>query len=182
MFVAVVGCNEEKKGACVVLDAPDSYCMEDQTDGFCSGSGYTFHENGSCSAAGYAYFCTPTDMRKSGSTIYGSSRYLRSSTCDARAGSNGGTSSSSSGGSSSGSSGTSSSGSSGTSSSGGSSSGNNGDDVPQSCNTQTVQGCTLTFCAGGGQGCYYVADGTKYQCASCNDITDCIQAATANCP
>lgn len=48
------------------------------------------------------------------------------------------------------------------------------------CNSQTVSGCTMTFCAGGPGGCYYVAGGERFSCNG-DDIATCGFEAGKHC-
>jgi len=92
---AVVACTpkDDATGACVVQDDDSnaSYCMSNEDTGYCSGAGYTFHAGSSCSAVGYAFFCTEEDMKASGSkTVYAIERYLNNEACDPTASGGGG--------------------------------------------------------------------------------------------
>jgi hypothetical protein len=182
MLAALAGCSEEAvAGACMKKDGVDSYCMETDDGGYCDGTGYTFTPSGSCRTLGFPYYCTQADMRASGSaTVYAVDRYLNNAGCDPsngagpRAGSSSTSSTSSTSSSSSSSSGGSSSSS---SSSGGSSSGTVGKEI---CSQQTVQKCTIKYCAGGPAGCYYTANGVRFQC-ECDDLTGCQQEMTDYC-
>jgi uncharacterized membrane protein YgcG len=171
MLAALAGCDEEEvAGACVRKDGVDAWCMEEKSGSYCEGTGYSFSPESTCSALGYAYYCTQSDMRASGSaTVYAVERYLNNAACDPSNGAGpraGSSSSSSSGGSSS-----------GGSSSGGSSSGTGGKEI---CSQQNVQDCTIKYCAGGPQGCYYTANGVRFQC-KCDDLTGCQRQMTEYC-
>ena len=97
LLSALVGCTTEAEtGACVRSDGADSYCLEDKTESYCSGTGYTLSPGSSCSAVGYAYYCTPSQMRASGGSIYGSDRYLNNSACNPAGGASSSSTSSSS--------------------------------------------------------------------------------------
>src|SRR5690554_4998988 len=73
----------ESEGACITQDGPRSYCFEDKSESACEDYSDTFHADRSCSSAGYAYYCTHSDMEASGASQgYYISRYLNNPSCN----------------------------------------------------------------------------------------------------